>query len=263
VAAIYAFARAADDFADEGDRSSEERLLLLEGWRCRLRAASGDAEQAPSAHGEPAHAPEIFTALAATMREKRLDVEPFEDLLSAFAQDVTVSRYATWADLLDYCRRSASPVGRLVLRVAGYRSDRLEALSDQVCTALQLTNFWQDAKPDFERGRIYLPEEELRTHGAGEGDFAAPALTGGLHDALRAAVLRTRALFESGRPVCDEVNGRLRYELRATWLGGTRVLDRIEASAFDPIRRRPRLGPGDLPWLAWRVVRWRREPQTR
>ncbi len=264
VAAIYAFARAADDFADEGDRTIDERLRLLDGWRCRLRsAASGEDAHTPPAAGEPAHTPEIFIALAATMREKRLGVEPFEDLLSAFAQDVTVKRYEGWADLLDYCRRSANPVGRLVLRVSGHWSDRLDALSDAVCTALQLTNLWQDLKPDFERGRIYLPAEELRAHGAAEADFARPRSTSSLSNALRGAVSRTRGLFEAGRPVCDEVPGRLRYELRATWLGGTRVLDRLETPGFDPLVSRPRLRAGDLPWLAWRLVRWRREPRTR
>jgi squalene synthase HpnC len=258
VAAVYAFARAADDFADEGERSAEERLRLLDGWACRLhRAASGGEQPAPAA-GEPPNAAAIFTALGATLRDMALGAQPFEDLLSAFAQDVTVTRYGTWTDLLDYCRRSANPVGRLVLRIAGYRDDRLDAFSDSVCTALQLTNFWQDVQSDFGRGRIYLPLEELRAHGAGEQDFTSGRLTGGMHDALGAAVSRTRALFDAGRPICAEVHGRLRYELRATWLGGQRILNRLEAAGFDVFRQRPRLRAADLPWLAWQVARWRR-----
>ena len=260
VAAIYAFARAADDFADEGDRPAAERLRLLEGWKCRLRrAAAGGEVPPPPAGGEPANTASIFSALGATIRGQALDPQLFEDLLSAFEQDVTVTRYATWDGVLDYCRRSANPVGRLVLRVAGYRDGRLDAMSDSVCTALQLTNFWQDLKIDFDRGRIYLPEEEMRAHGVGERDFTADRLTGGLHDALRAAASRTRGLFDAGRPIGSELRGRLRYELRATWLGGVRILDHLEASGFDVLRQRPRLGARDLPWLAWRVVRWPRE----
>ena len=132
----------------------------------------------PAAPGEPSNTPEIFLALGATIREKDLPSSLFEDLLSAFRQDVTVTRYASWADVMDYCRRSANPVGRLVLRIAGYRDARLDGWSDAICTALQLTNFWQDLKIDFDRGRIYLPEEEMRAHGAAEGDLAGAA-----HDA--------------------------------------------------------------------------------
>ncbi len=259
VAAIYAFARAADDFADEGSRPAEERLRLLDGWSCRLGGAvspeGGGNRPAP---GEPSNAVEIFAALGATIREKALPPLLFEDLLSAFRQDVSVARYETWRDLLDYCRRSANPVGRLVLRVAGYRDDRLDLLSDSVCTALQLTNFWQDARIDFGRGRLYLPAEELRARGAHEQDFAEGRLTEGWREALRAAVVRTRAFFDAGRPICTAVPGRLGYELRGTWLGGVRILARLESEGFDVIRRRPRLGAADLPWLAWRMVRWTR-----
>ncbi len=258
VAAIYAFARAADDFADEGDVPADERLRRLDAWRCRLQRAAADGSvHAAIAAGEPPHTIAIFTALARTMREKALDVGPFEDLLSAFAQDVTVKRYGTWTDLLDYCRRSANPVGRLVLRVAGYRDDGLDRLSDDLCTALQLTNFWQDLRIDLDRGRLYLPAEELRRHGADPGDAASGRLTRELRDAVAGAVSRTRELFEGGRPICAAVAGRLGYELRATWLGGVRILDHLERSGFDPLHRRPRLGAGDVPWLAWHVVSWR------
>ena len=261
VAAIYAFARAADDFADEGDRTPDERLRLLDSWARRLRlAAAGRAVQPAPLPGEPPETEAIFTALAATMRARSLPAALFEDLLSAFTQDVTVTSYATWGELLDYCRRSANPVGRLVLRVTGWQSDRIDALSDSVCTALQLANFWQDLKIDFARGRIYLPLEEMRAHGSTADDLVGGAATPALRGAIRAAVGRTRQMFEAGRPICSAVEGRLRYELRATWLGGVRILDRLEASGFDPIRHRPRLRAGDAPWFAWRLARWRGEP---
>jgi squalene synthase HpnC len=259
VAAVYAFARAADDFADEGQRPVEDRLRLIDGWRARLEGAlsqSPISSSRPVAHGEPANTPEIFIALGATIREQGLPASLFEDLLSAFRQDVIVGRYATWTDVLDYCRRSANPVGRLVLRIAGYRDDRLDRWSDAICSALQLTNFWQDLKIDFDRGRVYLPQEEMRAHGASAGDLASEALTPAWSRAVASAVRRTRALFSEGRPLCDAVRGRLGYELRATWLGGTRILDRLEQAEYDMIHRRPSLGAADAPWLAWRMLAW-------
>ena len=150
VAAVYAFARAADDFADEGNRSVEERHHLIDGWLRRLQHAAVSHEEGPEARpGEPANTVAIFLALGASIRGRRLPVALFEDLLSAFRQDVTVTRYDDWPALLDYCRRSANPVGRLVLRIAGYRDPQLDAWSDAVCTALQLTNFWQDLSVDL------------------------------------------------------------------------------------------------------------------
>jgi hydroxysqualene synthase len=255
VAAVYAFARAADDFADEGNRSPGERHALLDGWLRRLRHAAASSEPGlPAAPGEPANAPAIFLAVGASMREHDLPKELFEDLVSAFRQDVTTRRYASWTELMDYCRRSANPVGRLVLRIAGYRNERLDAASDAVCTALQLTNFWQDLKIDADRGRIYLPAEERAAHGAREEDLHEGRITPEWRRALAAATVRTRTLFDTGRPVCNAVSGRLRYELRATWLGGTRILDKLERAGFDPIHARPKLGLSDVPWLTWRLL---------
>jgi squalene synthase HpnC len=261
IAAVYAFARTADDFADEGQRTVDDRHRLLDGWLCRLRDAVSDTTgRGPRAiaPGEPANTHEIFVALGATIREKALPLELFEDLLSAFRQDVTVTGYGSWRDVLDYCRRSANPVGRLVLRIADYRDQRLDAWSDSICTALQLTNFWQDVKSDADRGRIYMPEEEMQVHGAAAGDLHGGALTPAWQRTLGSAVTRTRALFAEGRPLCDVVGGRLGYELRATWLGGTRILDRLEGVRFDAIGRRPSLGAADAPWLAWRLLTWAR-----
>jgi squalene synthase HpnC len=169
---------------------------------------------------------------------------------------VTVRRYASWTDVMDYCRRSANPVGRLVLRIAGYSDPRLDLWSDAICSALQLTNFWQDLKIDFDRGRIYLPEDEMRAHGASADDLAGAAIAPAWTRAVASAVRRTRALFVEGQPLCNAVRGRLGYELRATWLGGMRILDRIEQAGYDTFRVRPSLGAADAPWFAWRLLTW-------
>ena len=256
VAAVYAFARTADDFADEGDRAAEVRYRLLDRWHERLRASAAGEAPPPPGPGEPAESPAIFRAVGESIRTLSLPVSLFEDLLSAFRQDVAVTRYDRWADLLDYCRRSANPVGRLVLRIAGHDDERLDRQSDAICTALQLANFWQDLKIDFERGRLYVPREEMRAHAADEAFPIDRGLDPPWRAVIAAAVARTRALFAAGRPLCDALRGRLRYELRATWLGGIRILDKLHDGGFDPVRRRPALGAADVPWLAWNVVAW-------
>jgi squalene synthase HpnC len=257
VAAVYAFARTADDFADEGSLTADERCRLLDGWRRRLHHAAQAADPGPPpGPGEPPDAIRLFLALGSTIRERNLPIELFEDLLSAFRQDVTVARYATWTDLFDYCRRSANPVGRIVLRIAGLRDDRLDGWSDAICTALQLTNFWQDLSIDAGRGRLYVPLEEIRAHDAEAGDLTAGGTTPGWTRVLDASVRRTRALFHDGRPLCEAVAGRLRYELRATWLGGIRILDRLEQAGFDVAARRPVLRAVDLPWFVYRMASW-------
>lgn len=251
VAAIYAFARIADDFADEGTRTDEARLALLDDWSARLRAAAdGRARRDGSDAGD------IFVALGETMQQFSLERQLFDDLLSAFRQDVLVKRYETWDDVLDYCRRSANPVGRLVLRISGHRDPRLDGASDQVCTALQFTNFWQDLEVDWRRGRLYLPMALVRAAGADEQDLGRRRLTPEWRAVLGEAAAKTRALFEAGRPVADLVRGRLRWELRATWAGGVRILDRLEAAGFDVFHHRPRLGWPDAPRLVWRVLLW-------
>jgi len=258
IAAVYAFARTADDFADEGQLSHARRLDLLEGWRERLHAAArGETAIRPPRTGEPPDTQSLFLQLATTMRVSLLPVELFDALLSAFRQDVTVHRYATWTELLDYCSRSANPVGRIVLRVAGYRDPRLDQWSDAVCTALQLTNFWQDLRVDYSRGRIYVPADDMRAHHADEASLSGTRMTEEWRQLAAELVSRTRHLFQDGRPVCDAVRGRLRLELRATWLGGMRILDRIEAAGFDTLLRRPVIGSSDLPWFVWRTLTWR------
>ena len=261
VAAVYAFARTADDFADEGERAITERLSLLDGWQQRLqRAAAGREPDGMLRPGEPANTVEIFHALAATIRDRSLPVPLFADLLSAFRQDVTVHRYATWTELLDYCRRSANPIGRLVLRIAGAADDQRDRWSDAICTALQLANFWQDLRVDWQRGRLYVPADVQRQHvvaAASPTGIAGTDRPPVSREALADVVARTRALFTAGRPLCDAVTGRLRYELRATWLGGTRILDRVTAADYDPAADRPALAAADAPWFAWHLLTWR------
>lgn len=256
VAAVYAFARRADDVADEPGRPPAERLAILNAYRQRLMQGTARVKSSGYRLPDPTRA-EFFPALFDTIERFDLPVPLFTDLLSAFEQDVTTTRYERWSDLLDYCRRSANPVGRIVLRLNGYRDERLDRASDDVCTALQLVNFWQDLAVDWSRGRLYLPEEVWLPHGATIGDLEARAWTEAWQAAAADCGRRTRGLFERGRPVCDGVSGRLRYELRATWLGGTRILERLGASRFDVFSRRPSLGAADWAIIASRMVMWR------
>jgi squalene synthase HpnC len=259
IAAVYAFARRADDFADEPGYTPEERIRLLDDWQRRLDGAAAGAVPSDSADDL------IFVAVADAIRGHDLPVSLFSDLLSAFRQDVTTTHYERWEEVLDYCSRSASPVGRLVLRIAGYRDAALDRSSDALCTALQLTNFWQDFAGDWQNGRLYVPRQDYQAHGAHEraleaalGDRRAPR-HGPLPDewrvALREMALRTRQLFAEGRPVCDRVRGRLKYELRLTWHGGWRILERLERSDFD-VAYRPALGARDAASIVWRAALW-------
>lgn len=257
VAAVYAFARLADDMADEGDRPAADRLADLDAWDACLNAAALGAVE----RGEP-HA-DVFLALRHTIDECRLPVQLLHDLISAFRQDVTTTRYATWEDVMDYCRRSANPVGRLVLRIAGYDRPELDARSDAVCTALQLTNFWQDLEIDWRKGRLYVPASVWQAAGARDADLTARRMTPEWRAAMTDAAARTRALFQTGAPVCDGVSGRLRWELRATWLGGTRILDKLEAADFDVFARRPALTAMDAPVILWRTATWTKDPGPR
>lgn len=251
IAALYAFARIADDAADEGDLAPDARHAMLDKWEERLQAAA-----AGTALDDGTRDGAVFAALAQTIAARRLPVSLFTDLLSAFHQDIDVTRYATWTDLLDYCRRSANPVGRLVLRISGRDDAALDGSSDAVCTALQLTNFWQDLDRDRAKGRVYLPADVIAAHGADEAAITSRRMTPALRAALADAASRTRDLFERGRFVCEQVSGRLGLELRATWLGGTRVLDRLEHTGFDVFEGRPALGLRDALPLAARLALW-------
>ena len=253
VAAVYAYARVADDIADEGSQPADERLKRLDGWQRRLHAAV--AVEAASA---PPHDHEdlIVVALAHSIRTLDLPLALFDDLLSAFGQDTMTTRYASWREVFDYCRRSANPVGRLVLRIAGVRREGLDRSSDALCTALQLTNFWQDFGRDWRAGRLYVPGEVAAACGAAEADLHGGRLTDGWSRALGECVAVTSEQFERGREVCDGVTGRLRHELRLTWLGGRRILERVDRLRHNLLTTRPTLGGADVPIILWRAARW-------
>jgi phytoene synthase len=252
VAAIYAFARTADDFADE-DYDTPAAPTVAERLD-RLRAF--DAALLASDRGEPVPTAWewIFTALADARRQHDLPLSLFRDLLSAFTQDVTVRRYAVLADVLDYCRRSANPVGRLVLLLHGFRDDTRFAASDAICTALQLANFWQDIGVDWRKGRVYVPEEDWAAHGVTAADFAAPTASPGLRACVRFQIERTRQLFALGRALPRSLPFPLSLEIRLTWFGGNAILDQILAQDCDTLRARPALRTGDKARLLLRAL---------
>ncbi len=245
VYALYSYARAADDFADEPIYDGV-RQQKLEQWEALTHAAYRGEAEGP-----------IFVALSETVRRLDIPKQLLLDLLSAFRQDTLKDRYASWEELVDYCRRSANPVGRLVLRVFGETDPELPPLSDAICTGLQLANHWQDAAVDYARGRVYVPEELQRRHGVTSWDWSTGRVSDGWRGLMAELIARTRALFEQGRPLCDGVGRELRFEMRLTWLGGMSILDRIEAVGGDVFQRRPRHGPLDKAALAWRAWRWR------
>jgi squalene synthase HpnC len=234
---IYAFARTADDFADEGyaeNYTEQERLDLLEEWRQMLRA---------SGEGRASHP--IFIALAETRSQYGLPITLFEDLLSAFIQDVTARRYQSFDELLDYCRRSANPIGRLILLLFGHRNEQFHKWSDDICTALQLANHWQDVQVDLAKERIYLPAEDLARFRISYDDLCALRAGESFKQLMKYEVARARELFASGKPLCMAARGRLGLELRAVWLGGSRILDHIEAADYDVFTRRPVISSTD------------------
>ena len=253
VAAVYAYARTADDIADEGTMPAEERLAKLDAWQRRLHAAVAveRSEAAPHTHEDL-----IVVALAHSIRSLELPITLFDDLVSAFGQDTMTTRYDSWADVFDYCRRSANPVGRLVLRIAGYRDEALDRASDALCTALQLTNFWQDFGHDWIIGRLYVPRDVTAACRAREMDLDGPFLNDAWTAVIRQCVDQTRAQFDAGRLVCDGVRGRLRHELRFTWLGGMRILEQVERTGAALLSQRPTIGKSDVPLLLWRALRW-------
>ena len=253
VAAVYAFARRADDMADEGDAAPADRRAALDSWLRRLHLA---VESPPT--GVAAADDLMLMAAANSIRTLELPLQLFDDLVSAFAQDTTTTRYASWDDVVDYCRRSANPVGRLVLRIAGYSDAALDRSSDALCTALQLTNFWQDFGRDWRNGRLYVPREVQRAEGVDESQLSGGAMTDPWARTIERCVAFTRQRFAEGRAVCDGVRGRLRWELRVTWLGGSRILERVERGRFALLRQRPALGAWDLPILAVRSAVWTR-----
>jgi squalene synthase HpnC len=248
VYSVYAFARIADDFADEGYETGElteaRRTAALEDWERRLEDCYQDRANHP-----------VFIALAETVRELRLPIQLFRDLLSAFKQDVVKRRYADFDEVLDYCERSANPVGRLILLLFGYREERLQGLSDCVCTALQLANFWQDVEVDIRKDRVYLPQNEMARFGVSDNDLREKRFSEHFAALLKVQVGRTWELFNRGKPLPNLVGGRLAFELRLTWLGGTRILERIEEMGYDTLNARPRISTLDKIALLARALR--------
>ena len=249
LAAIYAFARIADDFADEPAYEGL-REQLLDGWEAQLRHCLD-----PAADLHP-----VFLALAGAIRRYDLPLQAFLDLLSAFRQDCRAPVYQTTEQLLDYCRRSANPVGRLVLRVFGAADPRLDALSDRLCTALQLTNFWQDLSVDLPRGREYLPDEDLAQVGLSRDVLHAPDEA--LDALVRLECERTSRLFAESRALLTEAPARSRPYLALVWLGGRTVLAMVSALGARGFRQRPSLSAGFVArWAvatAWRLPHGRR-----
>jgi squalene synthase HpnC len=251
IAAIYCFARTADDIADEGDASAQQRLDDLQSY--------AEALEATLAGGRSARWTQVFDALAAAHRGFALPAQPLRDLLDAFVQDVRKTRdgagYAARHELLDYCRRSANPVGRLLLHLYGVDDAQSLAQSDALCSALQLINFWQDLSVDVPRGRFYLPAQDCRRFGL---DPAAPH-TWAAHPGAPALVAElcawSRELMLSGAPLVHRVPGRAGWELRLVVQGGLRILQRIARMHHATLHRRPKLGAADAPAMLWRAAR--------
>ena len=243
--ALYAFARAADDFADEPEYEGR-RDEALDAWHDELHRCF---------HGEATHP--VFVALQDTIDKRGLPLPPFEDLLAAFRMDMEVRRYSTFTTLRAYTARSAEPVGRLLLALFGYRDPELVRFADEISTALQLTNFWQDVAADAARDHIYVPSEDLHFFGVTEAELKALKPTRPIRELLRYQVARTRALFERGRPLLGKLGNDLKFELGLIWLIGMSILDKIEDADFDVFTKRPSIGTRDkAKILAKAAKRW-------
>ena len=244
VAVIYRFARTADDFADEDALPAEARLSQLEAYRSEL----GHLQQ-----NRPPKTP-LFHALAGVVQAHELPLQPFFDLLDAFSQDVTKSRYANFAEVMDYCRRSADPIGRLMLHLYRAASDENLSQSDEICSALQLINFWQDVALDYRKDRIYIPQDELARFGVGEHHIAAHDTGRRWSELMRFQTGRARAMLESGAPLALRLRGRIGLELRMMVQGGLRVLEKLDAVRGDVFRSRPVLRALDWPLMMIRAI---------
>jgi squalene synthase HpnC len=248
VQAIYAFARSADDLADEGDAAPETRLAALDAYDAALSAIED---------GQPVSGP-IFGPLAVAVRQFNLPLQPLRNLLAAFRQDVVTSRYLSFDALLDYCRRSANPVGRLMLHLYGAASEANLRDADAICSALQLINFWQDVAVDWRKNRIYIPQEDLAHFGVTPDQIADATKDAGWRTLMAFETDRTRALMLSGAPLACRLPGRIGWELRLVIQGGLRILERIEAADYDVFRHRPQLGSRDWGVMFWRAAWMRR-----
>ena len=256
IAAIYHFARTADDIADEGNAPPAERLADLAAYRADLHAIARGAKPSP-------HWAAVFQPLAAQMQAFQLPLQPLDDLLSAFAQDVRKTAagdtYADWPELIDYCRRSANPVGRLLLHLYGVTDAQAQQESDAICTALQLINFWQDLSVDIPRGRYYLPLAECAVHGIVISDparqFATLKSDEKTTNLIAACAHQASASMQKGLKLVHRIPGRAGWELRAVTQGATRVLDKIDALGAAVLHQRPTVGKADAPRILWRMLR--------
>ena len=256
VQALYRFARSADDLADEGEATPEQRLIALKDYEQALTRI----EEQTEATLPPALHP-VFLPLADVIRRYHLPVPLLRDLLDAFKQDVTTQRYATYTELLDYCRRSANPVGRLILHIHQCATPQHEAWSDAICTALQLINFWQDVGIDWQKNRVYLPQADMRAFGVEEWEIGEARSGQHWHRLMWFQIKRSRALMLSGAPLVHVLPGRVGFELRLVVQGGLRILDKLEANT-DVFRHRPVLNKLDWLRLFWRASRMRPLPSN-
>jgi squalene synthase HpnC len=238
VEAIYRFARTADDIADEGDAPAAARLEQLAAYHAELDHIE---------RGETSAHP-VFEPLAAAIREHAIPISPFRDLLSAFAQDVEKKRYAHFGEVMDYCRRSANPVGRLMLHLYGDRDPRHLAYSDAICSSLQLINFLQDIAIDYSKGRIYLPQDELAAHHVSATQIAQGDARGLWHMMMHKQIERARKLLQAGAPLGKQLKGRIGLELRVTILGGETILRKLHADPGCVFHSRPVLTKKD--WIS-------------
>ncbi len=251
VEAIYAFARSADDIADEGDAPPIARLARLDDYRIELKAIER-ARPPQDALLSP-----LFARLGRNVRDFGLPLEPFRDLLDAFSRDVTTTRYADFAELAEYCRRSANPVGHLLLHLYGAATPDNVRMSDDICTSLQLINFWQDVAIDRDKGRIYLPLDEMDRFGVSEEHIADGRCDAAWRALMAFQIERARVMMLRGAPLARRLAGRTGWELRLIALGGLRVLERIERAHYDVFHHRPTLSGADWPWLVLRALRYR------
>jgi squalene synthase HpnC len=254
IAAIYHFARTADDLADEGEVSPAARLADLKAYRLDLLACtSGQADSGRWAG--------VFAPLRHSVQSHQLPVQLLADLLDAFEQDVRYTsaqrRYADDAELLDYCRRSANPIGRLLLHLYGVTDALSLQQSDQICSALQLINFWQDVSVDAQRGRWYLTQASLDEFGLTQADFSPTSSSEKSSLLIAHNAQKARAMMQKGSALSLKVPGRAGWELRLVVQGGLRILDKIEASGCKTWLQRPKLGAWDVPLLLWRAI-WMR-----
>lgn len=267
VAVLYRFARNADDFADEGERSPAERLALLEGYRQQLlRLAPAPDAQLEGANQAEAFTTDraLFTALGQIVEQHQLPLQALHDLLDAFSQDVTTARYPDFPTLLHYCQRSAAPVGRLMLQLFQHTGigvdDRSLQRSDDICCALQLINFWQDIASDLQQSnRIYLPQDDLQRFGVSEAQLRAGNCSGGFRALMAFQVERSRQIMLAGAPLAPSLPGRIGLEIRSVVQGGLRILEKIEQVDYDVFRQRPVLSALDWPLLLWRALRMAQE----